>query len=255
MTLYELKTNKTYNSLEVFFTEKPDEKTREILKARKFRWNPKRACWYGFADHDELKAALDGVAVIPEASFVDGGGLYDGWQGGNNRKWGSDKELKAFLMDDFKKAGIKASVRFNRAGYLTSITTTITIKSEDLKTYEEFKEGYDFYNSYSLGGWLYYTDENGDIKDINIEKLMTMEGTEKAELIENITRTAYDRAIKGLDYDSCGYGDNKDILRDAAANKYLVVKKIVASYNRDCSNSQVDYFDRDIYDHYRFKIA
>ena len=35
MTLYEIKSNKAYDSLEVFFTQKPDEKTREILKAKR----------------------------------------------------------------------------------------------------------------------------------------------------------------------------------------------------------------------------
>ena len=127
MTLYEIKSNTQFNSLEIYFTGKPDEGTRAALKDLKFRWNPKKSCWYGFADAEKVKAALDAepAAIIPEASFVDRGGLYDGWEGGNRHKWHDDKELKAFLLADFKRAGIKATIRFNRAGYLTSIMTTI----------------------------------------------------------------------------------------------------------------------------------
>ena len=78
--------------------------------------------------------------VIPEATFVDGGGLYDGWKGGNRSKWHSEKELKACLLEDFKKAGIKASVRFNRAGWLTSITVTMKIRADEILSYDEFKK-------------------------------------------------------------------------------------------------------------------
>jgi hypothetical protein len=255
MELYELKTNTKYNSLEIYFTSKPDESTRESLKALKFRWNPTKKCWYGFANQDQVKKALDNVAVIPESKEVDPGTLYAGWEGGNARTWHSDKELKSFILSDLKKAGIKATIRFNRAGYLTSLTVTITISENDLKTYEEYKTNFDPYDSRCVGSWLYYTDEKGDIKSMHREKFFELEGNERVETLENITRTHYQRAKDHLKTDSCGYEDGSDILRPDAVNKYSIVKKIVASYNRDCSNSMVDYFDRDIYDHYSFKLA
>ena len=43
-------------------------------------------------------------------------------------------------------------------------------------------------------------------------------------------------------------------LAPEAINKYQRVKAIVDSYNRDESDIMTDYFDRDIYDHYTFKI-
>ncbi len=46
-----------------------------------------------------------------------------------------------------------------------------------------------------------------------------------------------------------------EALTKDAYKKYETVKAIVNSYNRDCSNGMVDYFDRDIYDYYAFKIA
>ena len=38
--------NYEYNSLELYFDGKPDEMTRETLKMFKWRWNPKKFCWY-----------------------------------------------------------------------------------------------------------------------------------------------------------------------------------------------------------------
>lgn len=38
--------NYEYNSIELYFDGKPDEMTRETLKMFKWRWNPKKNCWY-----------------------------------------------------------------------------------------------------------------------------------------------------------------------------------------------------------------
>lgn len=57
---YIVTTNANYNSVEVKFSDKPSETVREALKALKFRWNGKRGLWYGFADIETVKAAIDG---------------------------------------------------------------------------------------------------------------------------------------------------------------------------------------------------
>ena len=255
MKLYEIKNNQQFNSLEIYFTAKPDEATREALKGLKFRWNPKKACWYGFADVAKVNEALNNEksAVIPESSFVDGGGLYDGWEGGNNHKWNDDKELKALLLADFKKAGIKATIRFNRAGYLTSITTTMQIQEDEIKTYQEYREGFNIpeYCSY----WLDYEDENGNHKDIHKEKFYTLEAEEQKALEEKIAEYSYKRAVDRLTCSGCSHSDANHILKESAAKRFELLRKIISSYNRDCTNTMVDYFDRDIYDDYCFKIA
>lgn len=38
--------NYEYNLIELYFDGKPDEITRETLKMFKWRWNPKKNCWY-----------------------------------------------------------------------------------------------------------------------------------------------------------------------------------------------------------------
>ena len=57
---YSIAINQKFNSLEISFTEKPSEAIRNILKGFKFRWNPKKSIWYGFADQKELEEALSG---------------------------------------------------------------------------------------------------------------------------------------------------------------------------------------------------
>ena len=57
---YTIAVNKQFNSLEISFTEKPSEAIRNILKSFRFRWNPKKSIWYGFADRAELEKALNG---------------------------------------------------------------------------------------------------------------------------------------------------------------------------------------------------
>ena len=74
-------------------------------------------------------------------------------------------------------------------------------------------------------------------------------------MFENIKRTQYDLEVKRLTDSGNIHGREIGALTAAGNAKYKTVQAIVDSYNRDCSNSMVDYFDRDIYDHYTFKVA
>ena len=276
--------NEEHNGIEISFSEKPGDIIRDELKKLGSRWHNVKKVWYAKNNAERLELAerlttreerinaekkaaraaaerkLDEVKskaeaaplVIPSAKFVDGGGLYDGWEGGKNKTWHSDKELKAFLLDDFKKAGISASVRFNRAGYLTSITVTIKISAAEIKPYEEWVENYHVV----AGRWHYYTDENsGKVRDIYGDAFYSLPENEQAEMLENIKHTEYKLAVERLTEHGNVHGKTVDVLTDAGNAKYSTVQAIVDSYNRDCSNSMVDYFDRDIYDHYTFKVA
>lgn len=60
MTTYTISKNEQFNSLEISFDSKPDEKIREVLKALKFRWHNLKKVWYGYAEETALKAALNG---------------------------------------------------------------------------------------------------------------------------------------------------------------------------------------------------
>lgn len=67
---YEITTNTTFNSLEISFDSKPDEKIREALKSLKFRWHNVKKVWYGYADEQALRIALgeDTPAEAPAKS-------------------------------------------------------------------------------------------------------------------------------------------------------------------------------------------
>lgn len=275
--------NEEHNGIEISFNEKPGDIVRDELKKQGFRWHNVKKVWYAKNTTERLDLAerlatrnerideerkqcrkvaenrLEKIQeaeqaaplVIPPSKFVDGGGLYDGWEGGNNRAWHSEQELKALLLQDFKRAGISATIRFRKGGYLTSLTVTIKIKPEEVKSFEEW--GKDFH--VAAGRWNYYTDENGHIRDIYGDKYYGLSEEEQEDLFDNIKKTSYDLAVHHLTESGNCHGHEIDVLTDAGNAKYSTVQAIVNSYNRDCSNSMVDYFDRDIYDHYTFKIA
>ena len=258
MENYEIRDNEQYNSKEIYFNGIPCKEIRDALKGMKFRWNNKKGCWYGFATNEEIDKACQGAEVveIPNFEKVEEGTMYEGWKGGKAGTWHDDKELKALIMADLKKAGIKASLRFKNAGYLTSFTLTLTLSQNDVKTFEEWAKDYNVYNKAPFG-WVDYMD--GETRaTIHREKLWDMEETapETFKKIEDSNKKLrYSDAIMNLGSSNCYFGDGLDILTDHGNAILTAAKSIVDAYNHDQTNSQIDYFDRDIYDHYSIKIA
>ena len=251
---YTIRKNAQFNSLEITFNGKPSEAVRNALKALRFRWHSAKKVWYGYATEEAVRAAIEATEqplTIPPVKEVDPGTLYAGWEGGNNRKWNTDKELKAFILADLKKAGVPASIRFNRAGYLTSITVTMKISAGDLRPFEDWKEHFHI----KAGQWNYYTDESGKLCDIYGDRFYSLPENEQEEMLENIARTTYGLEIKYLSNSNIYHSADVAVLNESGQKKLEIVLAIVGSYNRDCSNSMIDYFDRSIYDHYTFKIA
>lgn len=60
---YAINKNANFNSLEITFAGKPDEQTRNALKANGYRWHGVRRIWYGYTDEQTIRAALDGVTI------------------------------------------------------------------------------------------------------------------------------------------------------------------------------------------------
>ena len=74
---------------------------------------------------------------------------------------------------------------------------------------------------------------------------------ESEKYFENHLKYEYDHEIEsGADW----RGD-LDALTDEANRKKQLLKDIVKSFNRDCSNGMVDYFDRAFYDSYKIKVV
>ena len=67
MAKYIITANSQFKSNEITFDSKPDAGTITALKSLRFRWNPKKSCWYGFADAETIKAALNDETVTAPA--------------------------------------------------------------------------------------------------------------------------------------------------------------------------------------------
>lgn len=51
--------NEQFNSIEVSFLDKPSEAVRDALKALHFRWHSVKKVWYGYADEDTTRTAIE----------------------------------------------------------------------------------------------------------------------------------------------------------------------------------------------------
>ena len=52
-----MEANREDNRLQIYFEEKPDEKTRETLKENGFRWSPKAGAWQRQLNDNAIYAA------------------------------------------------------------------------------------------------------------------------------------------------------------------------------------------------------
>lgn len=131
---YEMLKNDAYDSMEIYFESVPSKDVRDRLKEIGCRWHNVKKCWYSYKDEETIRCAIDGAEtennyVVEETEGYMGGG---GYVGCNYRKWSCQDELKTLLIQEFKKNGIKASIRKNRGGWSYSLTITITADKKDV---------------------------------------------------------------------------------------------------------------------------
>ena len=249
---YTITNNAQFNSIEIAFDGKPSEAVRNALKELRFRWHRVKKVWYGYTNAETAAKAIEDAEKpleIPESEFVDGYGMYDGWKGGNYSTWSDSKELKALLLADFKRAGIKATVRFERGGFTRAIIVTVTMPKSMIRPIDEYE-----YRP-KAGCWEYYTDENGKLQSIYGEQFFSMSREEQDKLLPNMKETAYRLAIEHVSASNTSSRYEKGILTAEGQKILDTVKAIVTSYNKDCTNSMIDYFDRAIYDSYGIKFV
>lgn len=63
---YTINHNNQFNSIEIAFDGKPSEEIRTALKNLKFRWHSVKSIWYGFADEQTVREAIDGKPTEPK---------------------------------------------------------------------------------------------------------------------------------------------------------------------------------------------
>ncbi len=67
---YSINHNETFGSLEITFDGKPSETVRAALKALRFRWHGVKKLWYGYADEQTARAAIDGAEPVEAAKVT-----------------------------------------------------------------------------------------------------------------------------------------------------------------------------------------
>lgn len=242
------------NSIEVYFDEKPALEVLDALKALKFRWNYKKACWYGFEPEHTVREAIqanskgenidgeqvDGSTVIGDGYL--GGGSFHGSKS-NRHLYGA--ELSKAIRDDIKAAGIKGvTVSCKTYSGGQTITAKVTTTAEDIIPEDDFVATYTVSGSF---GWVDYTDEDGARQTVHITDFCTLPD----DLCERI-RIEHARREYVRDYATkCNINhfhiDKYTGFTAKGADKLERVQSIIAAYRYDESNSMVDYFDTNFY--------
>ena len=161
------------NSLEIYFEGKPAVKIRDALKALRYRWNPAKACWYGFASESATVEALQKFSengVSWDGEQIEGATVYtDGYLGGG-AVYGSKSNLHLYgaalskaIRDDIKAAGIKGvTVRCKKFSGGQEILVTVTL------TPERYTDLTEYINLYEVRGndyWINLDDGSSIHRD------------------------------------------------------------------------------------------
>lgn len=68
---YEITKNEAFNSFEIAFDGKPSDDVRDALKALRYRWHGVKKVWYGYADAETVRTAIEnatnGIKTAPKA--------------------------------------------------------------------------------------------------------------------------------------------------------------------------------------------
>ena len=242
------------NSIEVYFDSKPALDVIDALKALRFRWNHKKACWYGFENERTIVDTLiaHGMGENIDGEEVEGATVYtDGYLGGG-AVYGSKSdrhlygaELSKAIREDIKVAGVKGvTVKCKSYSGGQSIIATITTTSADLVSQEEYTANYRVTGSFD---WVRYTDENGMHKDVHIRDFYYLPAELQESIrLENAARDYARDYVHGTHINHY-HIDSYTGFTAAALEKIKCVKSIIEAYRYDESNSMVDYFDTNFY--------
>lgn len=252
MTNYHITTNYTYNSREITFDGIPAKEVREALKSLKMRWNPKKSCWYGFAqEHEIISAILDNSeSETANDDETDGATVYtDGYMGGgavygsksNQPLYGAD--LSKAIREDIKKAGIKGvSVRCKSYSGGQSITATVSLPESAFVPEADFIANYEINYHQS---WIYYADSCGKVQSVHIEKYFDSDDETRKSIKNSAAMYEYDRETRH----ECqiNHIDSYKSFTEKTRQLLKKIEAIITAYRYDESNAMVDYFNTNFY--------
>ena len=254
MTTYTINHNDQYNSLEIFFDGKPDEAVRSALKGLKFRWHRIKKCWYGFADEEAVRAAIekdpmDDYTITSREGYM-GAVAYDG---SNSKLNLYGANLTKAIREAFKKCGIKGvTVKMHSYSGGQSVYFTITPAAGDLVTLEDYIKNSSI-QDFARHTWI--QDPENNYESIKFDYAVSELPQEELDrLIRANAKDTYERFTSGGNINEYSVNDEK-IFTDQFKAKFHKIRQIVSSFNYDDSNSMVDYFNRGFYEHYKLKAC
>lgn len=250
-TTYNITHNAKFDSYEVTFESKPATAVLNALKALKMRWNPKKACWYGFAkEHEIVNAILEnGEGETITGEKTEGATVYtDGYLGGgavygsksNLHLYGAD--LSKAIREDIKRAGIKGvTVRCKSYSGGQSIGVTVALRPDEFVSLAEYVGKYEITPENT---WIYTGNGEPIFVDYYFGQLSAQEQEE--------TRVAaaeydYERMTTRENRVNEFYIDEETQFTPETLEKIKTIQAIICAYRYDESNSQVDYFHTNFY--------
>lgn len=267
---YIISTNPQFGSLEITFAEKPADSVRDALKALKFRWNGKRGLWYGFADAEIVRAALDGESAPATAGKVTETRSrkqtgktapkkeinLDGLD--RNKKTTYGAEFAAVLRADLKARGVPGvTIRAGKSTYTDTITATITTTAEDYRSAEEAaaRDGWrSFFNAENHGvevdGIYYHAANQG--RETETQKYISS-GSAYNDTSEGsnfqVLRSFWLKKISRIDSINHHHitPENYREFTTEAFNRISAIVSIIQSYNWNRSDPMSDYYDVGFY--------
>lgn len=249
MTTYAINTN--LNGIEIKFDGKPSEAIRNKLKAIGYRWHKIKMVWYAKQNAERLALAQElaefqenqtkseraaeknerkTLAEIEKEYYKINDD--EGWHGSKShlRTYDDDK-LKALIIGELKKNGIKATARKGRGGYTTSFTFTIKVDNDDIETEQEYieRKEQNYYRAYG------FTDAKGNF--YHRTQWDELNGDDFRRIREEHYHREYNNGVY----------PKPEIIK--------MVESIVDSFNYNHSDVYTDYFDVGFYEHYDYKRA
>lgn len=243
------------NSIEVYFDSKPALDVIDALKALRFRWNHKKACWYGFENERTIVDTLiaHGMGENIDGEEVEGATVYtDGYLGGGavygsksyRHLYGSD--LSKAIREDIKSAGIKdVSVKCGKSTNTDKINITVTVTAADLVPLDEYIAAYEVRPTFN---WIYLDNGEGNTpEDMHIDKYFDATAEEQAEIRRRAATYEHRRALTTEQNINHYHMDKYREYSPEFMSKLERIREIVTAYHWDESNSMVDYFSTNFY--------
>ena len=161
------------------------------------------------------------------------------------KNWNTEDELVKNLKTDFKRNGIKATIRRSRGGWTPSLVININTTEDDFVSFDEFAKSY-----YPRYRWL-YTEDN-DL--MSYEDWCVMDDAEAKERIRQYNmKRSYNEFREEHQQINHHSVDGYTLLTKSRVERIKKAVEICNSYNYDNSDAMTDYFDVGFYQRFELR--